>query len=88
MGIDSGVQTSLHSHCHHQIIFEKFDLKVSHVSPYERIVWLFKHVNSDHIKSAIYSFDWKFELNNLDTNDQVSVFNNSYEYCSYETLLG
>ena len=48
MGIDSGVRVSLHSHCHHQIIY---------ASPYDRMVWFFKHVNSDHIKRAIDIFD-------------------------------
>ena len=28
MVMDSGVHASLHPHCHHQIIFAKFDLKV------------------------------------------------------------
>ena len=33
--IDSGVHTSLHSNCHHQIIYAKFDLKVFNPPPYE-----------------------------------------------------
>ena len=36
MVMDSGVHASLHPHCHHQIIFAKFDLKVFYPPTYER----------------------------------------------------
>ena len=63
MVIDSGVHASLHSNCHHQIIYAKFDLKIIYPPPYERMVWHFKDANSDHIKSAINIFDWESALN-------------------------
>ena len=72
--MDSGVHPSLHSNCHHQIIYAKFDLKVFY-PPYERTVWHFSRTNSGHIKKAIHPFDWESSLNNLDVNEQVSVFN-------------
>ena len=75
MIMDSGVHPSLHSNCHHQIIYAKFDLKVFYPPPYERTVWHFSRANSDHIKKAINLFDWESSLNNLDVNEQVSVFN-------------
>ena len=73
--MDSGVHSSLHSNCHHQIIYAKFDLKVFYPLSYERIVWHFSRANSDYIKKAIKLFDWESSLNNLDVNEQVSVFN-------------
>ena len=75
MIMDSGVHPSLHSNCHHQIIYDKFDLKIFYLLPYERIVWHFSRANSDHIKKAIKLFDWESSPNNLDVKDQVSVFN-------------
>ena len=75
MVIDSGVHASLHSNCHHQFIYAKFDLKIFYPPPYERTVWHFKHANSDHIKREIDIFDWESALNYIDANDQVSVFN-------------
>ena len=75
MIMDSGVHPSLDSNCHHQIIHAKFDLKLFYLSPYERTVWHFSRANSDHIKKAINLFDWESSLNNLDINEQVSVFN-------------
>ena len=38
MIMDSGIHPSLHSNCHHQIIYAKFDLKVVYLPPYERTV--------------------------------------------------
>ena len=71
----SGVHPSLHSNCHHQMIYAKSDLKVSYPPPYERTVWHFSRENSDHIKKAINLFDWESSFNNLDINEQVSLFN-------------
>ena len=53
MVIDSGVHTSLHSNCHHQMIYAKLDLKIIFLPPYERTVWHFKNANCDHIKRVI-----------------------------------
>ena len=75
MIMDSGAHPLLHSNCHHQIIYAKFDLKFFYPPRYERTVCLFSRENSDHIKKAINPFDWESSLNNLDVNDQVSVFN-------------
>ena len=75
MIMDSGVHPSLHSNCHHQIIYCKFDLKVFYTPSYERTVRHFSRENSDHIKKSINLFDWESLLNNLDVNEQVSVFN-------------
>ena len=63
----SGVHASLHSHCHHQILYKKFDLKISYWLTHERTMWDFKHVNSDFIKRATSDiFDWESAINNLD----------------------
>ena len=75
MTMDSGVHHLLHSNCHHQKIYPKFYLKVFYPPPYERTVWHFSWAHSDHIKKAVNLFDWESSLNNLDVNEQVSVFN-------------
>ena len=36
--MDTGVHLSLHSNCHHQIIYAKLDLKVFYSPRYERTV--------------------------------------------------
>ena len=72
--MDSGVHPLLHSYCHHQIIYAKFDFEVFYLPSYERTVWHFSRANSDHIKKAINLIHWKSSLNNLNVNEQVSVF--------------
>ena len=64
-------------HCHHEIIFAKFDLKVFYPLLYERIVWPFSQASFDHIKRAVDLFDWESALTDLDVNEQVSIFNNT-----------
>ena len=58
-------------------VWFKANLSATIWLPYERIVWHFKHENSDHIKRAIDIFDWESALNYIDANDQVSVFNST-----------
>ena len=55
---NSGVPFSLHSNCHHQIIFPKFNLKIYFPPPYERVVWEYDRANKDLITKAIDAFDW------------------------------
>ena len=64
--IDSRVHAPLHSNCHRQIIYAKFDLNVLYPPPYEWTVWHFKHASSDHIKRVIEIFDWESVLNYFD----------------------
>ena len=40
--MSSGIKSSLHQNCHHQIVFAKFSLKVHYPPPYKREVWHFK----------------------------------------------
>ena len=40
-----------------------------------RMVWHFKHANSDEIKRAIDIFEWESALNYIDADGQVPVFN-------------
>ena len=54
---DSGIHPSLHSNCHHQIIYGKFNLKIFYRPPYERHIWHYKHANIDMISKAIQGFD-------------------------------
>ena len=86
MVIDSGLHAFLHSNCHHQIIYAKFDLKIFFPLPYERTVWHFKPANSDHIKRATDIFDWEPALNYVDADDQVSVFNSRIFECFFKFI--
>ena len=37
--MESGVHSSLHENCHHQLAYAKFNLKVWYPPPYERKIW-------------------------------------------------
>ena len=45
--VESGVHTSLHPNCHHQILFAKFNLKIYYPSPYLRELCHYKEANAD-----------------------------------------
>ena len=66
--MDSGVHSSLHVNCHHQIIFAKFNLQIYYPPPYERVVSHYKYANTDHIRKAICGFNWERYFANKDMN--------------------
>ena len=74
MVVNSGVHSSLHANCHHQIVFAKFDLKVYYLPPYEREVWHYQQANSIRIRRAIHGFNWKRALSNLNVETSKSLF--------------
>ena len=61
--IESGVHSLLHENCHHQIILAKFNWKVLYPPPYEQEIWHFNKENFDHIRKAIFNFQWENEMN-------------------------
>ena len=70
-----GVDPSLHRNSQHETFSAKFNLRIYYPPPYERLVWLYKHANTDLIESAIEYFNRKKAFSNLDINKQMSVFN-------------
>ena len=71
---NSGVHSSLHPNCHHQIVFSNFNLKIHYSPPYERLIWKYEKANADLIKRAMKDFDWENKLSFIDINDQVALF--------------
>ena len=63
MVMGSGVHPSLHSNCHHQILYPKFDLKAFYPPLYEN-----SRADFNHLKRAIGLFDWESLPNNLIVN--------------------
>ena len=41
--MESEIHLSLHSNCHHQIAFAKFNLSIFYPPPYERTVWYYEN---------------------------------------------
>ena len=57
--VESGVHSSVHPNCHHQITYAKFDLKIHYPPPYEHEIWHYYQANVDHIRKAVNLFPWK-----------------------------
>ena len=53
---ESGVHSSLHANCHHQITYIKFNLNVIYQPPYQREVRHYKLVNSERIQCPIANY--------------------------------
>ena len=69
---------SLHSNCHHQVIYAKFNLKVHHPAPYERDVWHYEEADTDLIRRSIEMFDWDRAFTN-NVNDIVDICTKTIE---------
>ena len=70
---DAGIHPSLHSNCHHQIIYRMFNLKIFYPPSYERHIWHYKHANTDMISTAIQGFDWDKAFIDKSTEEKASV---------------
>ena len=51
--IESSVQSSLKSNCHHQLIFAKFNLEVIFSPPYVQEAWHYKDANIELIDEQL-----------------------------------
>ena len=69
--MESGVHSSLHPNCHHQVICAKFNL---YPPPYERTVWFYQKANPGLIQRAINEFDWIRALSNASVDEKVCYF--------------
>ena len=51
--MDSSVDLSLHSKCHHEIIYSKLNLKIEYPPLYIRKIWNYNRAETDLIKNLI-----------------------------------
>ena len=71
--MESGVHTSLHTNCHHQLGYGKFNFKIYYALPYELTVWHYGKSNIEQIRKTINQFG--FGNNDNDIDLMVSLFN-------------
>ena len=72
--MESGVYSSLHPNCHHQVVFAKFNLSILYPPPYEKTVWFYEKANLELIRRAINEFDWIRALSNVSTDKEVVCY--------------
>ena len=77
--MESGVHSSLHPNCHHQIVFAKINLKIYYPPPYEREIWHYDKVNAELIRRSIDQFPWDNRFSNIDVNQKVRLFNQNFK---------
>ena len=89
---DSGVHSSLHSNCHHQIVFAKFNLHIVYPPPYLREIWHYREANTGLIRRAIKEFNWERAFSNTSVNEKVDIFNRTIlnilsNFIPHETIV-
>ena len=77
MSVNSGVDSSLHPNCHHQIVHSSFNLNIYYPPPYQRLAWDYKNANSTTIMKALDSDNWERLFHVKDINAQVTSFNDT-----------
>ena len=71
----SGVHSSIHPNCHHQIAFSKFNVKLFYPPPYEREIWHYEKANTDLIRRSVDEFFRENRSFIMDANQKVHLFN-------------
>ena len=89
---DSGVHSSLHPNCHHQIVFAKFNLHIVYPPPYLREIWHYREANTRLIRRAIKEFNWERAFSNTSVNEKVDIFNRTIlnilsNFIPHETIV-
>ena len=92
LAMESGIHSSLHSNCHHQIVFAKFNLSIFYPPPYERTVWYYERANTELIRRAIDQFDWVRALSNVNADEKVYFFTKTLlniiqNFIPHETII-
>ena len=89
--IQSGVFPSLHSNCHHNITYAKFDLFIEYPPPYSRLVWNYSKAEVPLIQESASNFDWVTKLSSLNIEEQIKFFNETLlnifsNFCPHKTI--
>ena len=73
--IDSGVHPSLHTNCHHKIVYCKLNLNIKFPPPYERLVWHYNKADTEKVKKSIEQVHWENIIDRKNPHQQVVIFN-------------
>ena len=72
--VDSGIEQSLCSSCHHTIIYRKIIFRVCLPPPHFRTIWNYKNAGASFIQCAIENFNWQYAFESKTINEKVQVF--------------
>ena len=77
LSVDSGVHSSLHPNCHHQIIYSTFNLNICYPPPYQQLVWDYKKADSNSIRKALDLVNWERLFDQKSIDGQIATFNDT-----------
>ena len=75
LSVNSGVHSSLHQNCHHQIVYSTFNLNIFYPPPYQRLIWDYKKADEKSIRKALDSVNWERLFNHKSIGSQVMTLN-------------
>ena len=86
--MESGIHSSLHSNCHHQIVFDQFNLFFI-LRPWKNCLVLWK---SKYWSIAIDQFDWLRALSHVSVDEKVYFFTKALlniiqNFIPHETII-
>ena len=76
--VDSGVQSSLHKNCQHEIIYGVTNLQIPSPPPFKRRVWKYHKANVESLRSDISRVDWEDEFRDLDSHEATNCFTGKF----------
>ena len=71
--IDSGVHSSLHPDCHHQIVSVEFNLEITYPPTYFQEIWHYKNANIELTRREINGFNWIRAFSNTNVNKKIKI---------------
>ena len=71
MVVNSVVHSSLHTNCHHQIVYEKLDLKIYYPPPTNAEFGFTKRLMTFllDVRRTVHEFSWKRAFSNLNVDE-------------------
>ena len=75
LSVNSGIHSSLHPSCHHEIVHTSFNVDIYYPPPYQRLIWDYKKPDSTNIRKALDSVNWERLFDKKDLNSQVVTLN-------------
>ena len=90
--MESGVHSSIHQNCHHQIKYAKINLKVCYPQPYEHEIWHYQHENVGQIYRVTEQFSREKLFRNQSIDEMDSLFNRTIKnilsnYIPHKTII-
>ena len=69
--VDSTIEKSLRSSCHHDIIYGKINFRVPLPPPHFRTIWDYKNGKASFIQDALGNFNWQNAFESKTINEKV-----------------